>query len=703
MSEHKFQKGLTAFFLSFCLGFGGVACMVTGLGLRADPVVLGLGCALISALACFMLSLPKSGWAIPAMIAVFGVLLWRSDIYRESWRDMLQSVFRFYEMAYSFPVPRFLVGPPVEGHLAPLLTVHCLVCLVVSWLLLRRYPVAMGIFLSLVPVAACFVVTDTVPALWCVLIWLFGLVLVVMTHTVRLRDEDQALRLTRLLALPVAAALAVLCLAVPQKNYVPKDIAQSFEALWTRVEQWIPFLSTTSDGGFVISFGGKLADKVDLQTLGPRTQRPTPVMEMETTFSGLLYLRGRDHDVYDGVSWSASTGRVEEDFALPMGWRYTRGTVKLTQLGKRDHLYIPTYPVVSPKITDGMVLNSAGTTEQVFDCITLIGNWEHLWRQQNFSTTPISRNYLELPQDTMTEAQKILLDHKVAAGDTVATAKAIGQFVEASARYDLQTQRMPQDRKDLAIWFLQEADRGYCVHFATAATVLLRAAGIPARYVEGYLVQAQEGRVSLVRESAAHAWTEYYVDGVGWMILDATPGSAVAPTEPTETTEVTQPETTEPTQPETTAPTQPSATRPTESVPVVTTPGPAEPQAQGPVWLLPLLKGVLSFLLWTGGLTGLAVGQWYLRRKRLLDRMRRGKVNAQALARYRECKRLSRLTGIPVPDAIDALGQKACFSQHKATPEELARLDATLAESVGTLKGKGLWQRLYYRLVWVAY
>ena len=46
MSEHKFRKGLTAFFLSFCLGFGGVACMVTGLGLRADPVVLGLGCAL---------------------------------------------------------------------------------------------------------------------------------------------------------------------------------------------------------------------------------------------------------------------------------------------------------------------------------------------------------------------------------------------------------------------------------------------------------------------------------------------------------------------------------------------------------------------------------------------------------------------------------------------------------------------------------
>ena len=41
---------------------------------------------------------------------------------------------------------------------------------------------------------------------------------------------------------------------------------------------------------------------------------------------------------------------------------------------------------------------------------------------------------------------------------------------------------------DFATWFLQEAKSGYCVHFATTGTVLLRALGIPARYAEGYIV-----------------------------------------------------------------------------------------------------------------------------------------------------------------------------------------------------------------------
>lgn len=703
MSEHKFQEGLTAAVLSFCLGFGGVACMVTGLGLRADLWILALGCAAIAALVGFLLSLPKSGWAIPVMLAAFGVLLWRSEVYRENWRGMLQAVFRFYELAYSFPMPGFLVGPPVQTHLAPLLTVHCLICLVVSWLLLRRYPVAMGIFLSLIPVAACFVVTDTVPKLWCILIWLFGVILVVMTHTVRLRDREQALRLTRLLALPVAAALALLCLAVPQAGYVPRDLADSLQGLWDRIGEVVPFISSTSEGGLVISFGGTLADRVDLQSLGPRTQRPTPVMELEPTFSGLLYLRGRDHDVYDGVSWSASTGRQEENFALPMGWRYTRGTVKLTQLSKREHLYIPCYPMVSPTFTDGMARNTSGTTEQVFDCVTLIGNWEDHWRKQDFATDPVPRGYLELPQDTMTAAQQILADLELDGADTIDAAKTIRQFVESSAQYDLDAERMPRDRKDLAIWFLREADKGYCVHFATAATVLLRAAGIPARYVEGYLVQAQADRISLVRESSAHAWTEYYVDGLGWMILDATPGGWTEPTEPTRATEATQPETTEPTQPETTAPTRPETTAPIETVPVVTTPKEPETPQGETGWLGKVLKGVLTALLWAGGLAALVVGQWYLRRRYLTDRMRRGKVNAQALARYREAKRLSRFTGIPVPDRIEALGQKACFSQHRLTPEELAQLDEAIAEGVATLSQRGLPRRLYYRLIWAAW
>lgn len=58
--------------------------------------------------------------------------------------------------------------------------------------------------------------------------------------------------------------------------------------------------------------------------------------------------------------------------------------------------------------------------------------------------------------------------------------------------------------------------------YSTAGTMMFRYCGIPARYVEGYLVQGQ-GVVD-VTAADAHAWTEIYKDGVGWIPVDVTPG-----------------------------------------------------------------------------------------------------------------------------------------------------------------------------------
>lgn len=77
--------------------------------------------------------------------------------------------------------------------------------------------------------------------------------------------------------------------------------------------------------------------------------------------------------------------------------------------------------------------------------------------------------------------------------------------------------------------FLFRTQRGYCEHFAGATVFLLRAAGIPARVVTGY----QGGEWNpyenylQVRQYDAHAWTEVWLDGQGWVRLD--PTAAVAP------------------------------------------------------------------------------------------------------------------------------------------------------------------------------
>lgn len=82
-------------------------------------------------------------------------------------------------------------------------------------------------------------------------------------------------------------------------------------------------------------------------------------------------------------------------------------------------------------------------------------------------------------------------------------------------------------------WFLNDSQQGYCVHYATAGTLLLRAMGIPARYAEGYLVtkadyenapRTSDGYVQ-ISDDHAHAWTEVY-DPVSrcWVPVEFTPG-----------------------------------------------------------------------------------------------------------------------------------------------------------------------------------
>ncbi|MEO8464260.1 MAG: DUF3488 and transglutaminase-like domain-containing protein [Gammaproteobacteria bacterium] len=77
--------------------------------------------------------------------------------------------------------------------------------------------------------------------------------------------------------------------------------------------------------------------------------------------------------------------------------------------------------------------------------------------------------------------------------------------------------------------FLFETREGFCEHYASALTVLLRAAGLPARVVMGY--QGGElnslGSYYIIRESDAHAWTEVWLEDQGWVRVDGV--AAVAP------------------------------------------------------------------------------------------------------------------------------------------------------------------------------
>jgi hypothetical protein len=79
--------------------------------------------------------------------------------------------------------------------------------------------------------------------------------------------------------------------------------------------------------------------------------------------------------------------------------------------------------------------------------------------------------------------------------------------------------------------FLFSAKAGHCEYFASSMAVLLRAAGIPTRIVNGFLMGEYNpvGDAYVVRQSDAHSWVEAYLPGSGWTEFDPTPGDANQP------------------------------------------------------------------------------------------------------------------------------------------------------------------------------
>lgn len=104
----------------------------------------------------------------------------------------------------------------------------------------------------------------------------------------------------------------------------------------------------------------------------------------------------------------------------------------------------------------------------------------------------------------------------------------IRSYLEKNMTYSSQTDVFSEDG-DFTENFLTTSKIGHSVHFATAATLMFRYYGIPARYVEGYLITPQDvdgktdGETIEIPGTNGHAWTEIYIDGLGWVPLEMTP------------------------------------------------------------------------------------------------------------------------------------------------------------------------------------
>jgi len=170
--------------------------------------------------------------------------------------------------------------------------------------------------------------------------------------------------------------------------------------------------------------------------------------------------------------------------------------------------------------------------------------YEKLYRAFVYET------YTQMPKEGLERLKQEFSEGAAAQGNDSVIEKItyVKNYLNSETSYSLSPGRQPKG-KDFVEYFLYENKVGYCSHYASAATLMLRAMGIPARYVEGYAVGAadidqnvllEDQLVSVysdqvnynfetpqvelsVLDSNAHAWVEVYIDGCGWTPMEFTP------------------------------------------------------------------------------------------------------------------------------------------------------------------------------------
>ncbi len=624
----KRDWGLCAFSaaMSFLLSVAGTACLLT-----AFEVECSIGTVLFWTMLCavvWSVSFTCSKSLLPmAAFALAVGYLWRSGLLQESVNGLAFSLTTVYNRTQGWK----LMG--VEG------SADCVLCILAAagtmntaYMLCKRRRTILCILFAVMPLIPCFFTVEAAPQPLWLGIWLFSVTILLLSQPVR--RQSPAKKLTAVLLVPVAVLSVVLLVALPQSGQEkPRALAR----------QTVDFLQELGIGvpaGKPLKVDG---GAVELRKMGPREEANYPVMTVTFDRGGVLYLRGCAYDTYFQNNWTNLNLREElywpEDLT-PAG----KVTVK-TEYAMAMR-YFPYYGDGLENVNRG-INNFSKLTEYTYEVAVLTA-------QPDTYTYAPEHGYTQLPTVAQRWAESVLSDLLTADMTDGEKIRVITDYVKGLAKYSLYVDKMPDDAADFVVWFAENATEGYCVHFASAAAVLLREAGIPTRFVTGYMVKAEAGQETVVYGKDAHAWAECFLEGVGWVPVEATPGA--------DPEQVAVPEQT--------------------------------PQKQVDYTLF--LYGGAGLM---AALTGFMLLRWAVSVLRRRRRRKKGDERQKLLATYSQLAELLALDDRTPPQELEEMAQRAKFSNHPIETESLENLEKELKNAKKRLKKHSVFRRLHYRLI----
>lgn len=274
-------------------------------------------------------------------------------------------------------------------------------------------------------------------------------------------------------------------------------------------------------------------------------------------------------DVVDemGVLTVDKEGRIEEIGYPETGYNINTMTVENIDAGK-DFIFVPYHTKQKVRLQkngrisfadeewkainkiDYNTFDTTGMTEQTLSLLykdrTNISMLPFHFREfQKQSDSRISDllekyetfiydTYTEIPEGNAPRAMSLFSEKEYdrSIEELSRRVSMVVEYLERYTSYTLSPGRLPRG-EDFVDYFLFESKKGYCSYYASTAVVLLRSLGIPARYVEGFLIDMDNSDTEitdnmettyLVKDSNAHAWVEVYVDYYGWVPIEVTVG-----------------------------------------------------------------------------------------------------------------------------------------------------------------------------------
>ncbi len=306
---------------------------------------------------------------------------------------------------------------------------------------------------------------------------------------------------------------------------------------------------------------------------------PVFTVNLDSSPLGTLYFKGMYADVYEEGTWSQDsdafssllerTGMNSPQLSALISFRevdhlldnYKASSLTESIYGKRmqiefersggQSIYLPYFAEINHGLIsakgDSYYYRTGAISELNFtvwyyenqyqdrldmlSASTVVADWERQYESY------VLEHYLDVPEELVAvrEIAAQLSTGTLIGGYSVNDlrlyhAGQVAGWMSENTEYSLELPELP-DGSDPIEFFLVDSRTGYCMHYASASVMILRAMGIPARLATGYVTgtnsfEALEigGYTATVLDSQAHAWVEIYLEGIGWVPYEVTKG-----------------------------------------------------------------------------------------------------------------------------------------------------------------------------------